>query len=66
VCKTFNMDSLAQLREIQCNGAVAQVKQAGELLIRITSNPGDTKLRQEASELFDAYLNDPYLTKNQE
>jgi hypothetical protein len=60
------MEALDQLREVQRHGAVAQVRKASELLIRIMSNPDDAKVQQEASELFDAYLNDPYLAKNQE
>jgi len=51
---------------VQRNGAVAQVKYAEELLARIAANPSDAQLDEEAHSLYDAYLNDPYLTKTQE
>lgn len=60
------MESLDQLREVQLNGAVAQARHASELLTRIAANPNDLELKEEASSLYDAYLHDPYLTKNQE
>jgi hypothetical protein len=60
------MDHLVMLREIQRNGAVAQVNHAGELLTRIAANPNDLELKEEASALYEAYLHDPYLTKTQE
>ena len=64
--KTSNVDPLTQLREVQRNGAVAQAKYAEELLARIAANPSDARLDEEAHALYDAYLNDPYLTKIQE
>lgn len=59
---------MTALREVQLNGAVAQAKHAAELLARIEANPDsdDLQLHQEAYALYDAYLNDPYLTKIQE
>jgi len=66
VWKTSNVDPLTQLREVQRNGAVAQAKHAEELLARIAANPRDERLVVEAHSLYDAYLNDPYLTKSQE
>jgi len=60
------VDLLTQLREVQRNGAVAQSKHADELLERIAANPSDARLEEEAHSLYDAYLNDPYLTKTQE
>jgi hypothetical protein len=66
VWKTSIMELMDQLREIQRNGAVAQAERASELLIQITANPKDPELEFEASALYDAYLNDPYLTKNQD
>ncbi len=66
VWKTPNMKSLDQLLEVKRNGAVAQAERASELLTQITANPNDPQLKVEASALYDAYLNDPYLTRNQE
>ena len=60
------MNTLDQLLEVKRNGAVAQAERANELLTQITANPNDPNLKVEASLLYDAYLNDPYLTKNQE
>jgi hypothetical protein len=64
--KTLRVDSLDQLHEVQRNGAVAQAERASELLIQITANPNDPELEVEVSVLYDAYLNDPYLTRNKE
>jgi hypothetical protein len=66
VWKTSNMTSLDQLLEVKRNGAVAQAERASELLTQITANPNDPQLKVETSALYDAYLNDPYLTRNQE
>jgi hypothetical protein len=60
------MDHLAMLQEIQRNGGFAQIEHAGELLTRIAANPNDLQLHEETYSLYDAYLNDPYLTKIQE
>jgi len=60
------MDHLVMLREIQQNGAVAQVNHASELLTRIAASPDNSELHEEAYSLYDAFLNDPYLTKNNE
>lgn len=60
------MELTDQLREVQRNGAVAQAERANELLMQIAANPNDVKLEVAASSLYDAYLNDPYLTKNQD
>ena len=57
---------MTALCEVQLNGAVAQAKHAEELLARIVVNPHDLQLHEEAYSLYDAYLNDPYLTKIQE
>lgn len=57
---------MTALREVQLNGAVAQAKHATELLARIEANPDALQLHEEAYTLYDAYLNDPYLTKIQE
>ncbi len=66
VWNTSNVDLLTQLLEVQRNGAAAQAKYAEELLARIAANPSDEQLDEEAHSLYDAYLNDPYLTKAQE
>ena len=66
MCKTLNMKAFDQLRGVQRNGAVAQVEQASELLVQITADPNDPQLEVEAFALYDAYLNDPYLIRNQE
>jgi hypothetical protein len=57
---------MTALREVQLNGAVAQAKHAEEFLTLIAANPHDLQLHEEAYSLYDAYLNDPYLTKIQE
>lgn len=64
--KTLSVSLMEQLREVQRNGAVAQAKRASELLTQIMATPNDPKLELEASTLYDAYLHDPYLTKNQD
>lgn len=64
--KTLAVDPVNQLREVQRNGAVAQAKHADELLERIAASPYDSQLYEEAHSLYDAYVNDPYLTKTQE
>jgi hypothetical protein len=64
VWKTLSMDVLDQLQEVQRNGAVAQVRQAEQLLTLIAAEPDSPSLRVEATILYDAYLNDPYLTRN--
>jgi hypothetical protein len=66
VWKTLDVDLLLQLREVQLNGAMAQAQHASELLTRIAANPNDPLAEEEAYALYEAYLHDPYLTKNQE
>jgi|GEM_PF-454064 len=65
-CKTFAMEHFAMLEEIQRNGGVAQIEYASELLTRMSDNPQDSRLYEEAHSLYDAYVNDPYLTRNQD
>lgn len=60
------MDHFAMLEEIQRNGGVAQIEYARELLTRMSDNPQDSRLYEEAHSLYDAYVNDPYLTRNQD
>ena len=60
------MDHFAMLEEIQRNGGVAQIEYANELLTRMSDNPQDSRLYEEAHSLYDAYVNDPYLTRNQD
>lgn len=59
------MELKDQLREIQLNGAAAQAERAKGLLKQMTANPSDAGIQEEASVLYDAYLNDPYLTRNE-
>lgn len=60
------MDAFDQLREVQLNGGPAQVDRATVYLDRLMTNPADPKLILEAAVLYDAYLNDPYLTRKNE
>jgi len=60
------MDVLDQLREVQRNGAVAQARKAEQLLILIAAEPNNPNLKLEATVLYNAYLNDPYLTRNKD
>ena len=58
------MDALIRLREVQRSGGVAQAAQAGDLIRRIMATPEDPAIKEEVEVLYEAYLNDPYLTKN--
>jgi len=55
-----------RLREVQRNGGPTQVKQATDLLAQLATQPADPDLEEEVAMLCDAYLNDPYLTRNEE
>jgi len=59
------MQRLAQLREVQDKGAPAQAQRAGELLAVLDMDAADPESIVEADALIDAYLHDPYLTKNE-
>lgn len=62
------MHRLAQLAEIQRVGARAQALRASELLQTLTRAEDDEDSVEEAvaeaDALIEAYLHDPYLTKN--
>jgi hypothetical protein len=52
-----------RLDDVAANGAPAQAKHARELLNRFHDNTADADTEQQARELIDAYLHDPYLTR---
>ena len=60
------MHRLALLAEIGRAGATAQALRAGELLRTLTraNEDGVHEAILEADALIEAYLHDPYLTKN--
>jgi uncharacterized protein YozE (UPF0346 family) len=58
------MHRLAQLREIQEKGAPAQSQRAIELLTVLEADADHQESVTEADALFEAYLHDPYLTKD--
>jgi len=60
------VDAFDQLHEVQLNGGPAQVDRATMFLGRLMTDPADPKLILEAGVLYDAYLNDPYLTRKNE
>ena len=58
------MHRLVQLREVADKGAPAQAQRARELIAALQLNGNDPKASAQADALFEAYLHDPYLTKN--
>lgn len=58
------MHRLARLREVQDKGARAQAQRAVELLQLLEVDAENPVVIAEADALLDAYLHDPYLTKN--
>ena len=58
------MFRLDRLREVQEKGALAQAQRASELLAVLKFGGEDPALTAEADALIEAYLHDPYLTKN--
>jgi hypothetical protein len=58
------MHRLTQLQEVCDKGAPAQAKRARELLALLQSDPRDEPSVFEADALIEAYLHDPYLTKD--
>ncbi|MGA1146220.1 MAG: hypothetical protein ACO3YU_04405 [Candidatus Nanopelagicales bacterium] len=58
------MHRLAALREVQEKGARAQAERANELLAVLQVDALDPAATAEADALIEAYLHDPYLTKN--
>jgi hypothetical protein len=57
------MNVTDRLFEVQSKGGPAQVTQATELLAQHMTDPQTPNLGQEVDLLYDAYLNDPYLTR---
>jgi len=59
------MDVQARLREVIEKGAPGQAAHAENLLIQVSAARGElpAALLDEIDVLFDAYLNDPYLTR---
>ena len=60
------MHRLTHLREVRDKGAPAQARRAGELIALLESNAEDYSSTTEADELIEAYMHDPYLTRNVE
>lgn len=58
------MHRLAHLREIQDKGAPAQAERARELIAILEVDADDRASVSEADALIEAYLHDPYLTKD--
>ena len=56
------MELRDRLAEVADCGAPAQAAHARSLLTRLVDND-DATTEQEARELIDAYLHDPYLTR---
>ena len=52
------------LREIVDRGQPAQAQAAAALLERLAANPDDGSAQSAAAALLQAYLHDPYLTRN--
>lgn len=59
------MELRDRLNEVEAKGAPAQATRAAELLAQLTRHPDDQSALDEADALIDAYLHDPYLTKNE-
>lgn len=59
-----NMHRLAALHEVRDKGARAQAERARELLQALDEDADDPQARADADALIEAYLHDPYLTKN--
>jgi len=58
------MELRDRLAEVAANGAPAQSQRANALLEELQVDGLDHTSRAEAQQLIDAYLHDPYLTKN--
>jgi hypothetical protein len=58
------VDAKAQLEQIIAHGGPDQARLARELLSRLSVAPvGSPALLAEIGALYDAYLHDPYLTR---
>lgn len=58
------MHRLDRLREVQDKGATAQAQRARGLIAALERNAADPQSEAEADALIEAYLHDPYLTKD--
>ncbi len=52
------------MREVQDKGAPAQAQRARELIGILEVDEGEQEAVSEADALIEAYLHDPYLTKD--
>jgi hypothetical protein len=59
------MDLRARLVEIADRGGSAQAEQACKLLESLDDQPAPEVVTAKANDLIEAYLHDPYLTKNE-
>ncbi len=64
----MDLRTQSRLQEVVDKGAPGQAEHAEQLLARVNSVDGalPESLVEEAAALFDAYLNDPYLTRQPE
>jgi len=58
------MELRDRLAEVAAKGAPAQSHRATALLEKLQASGLDHSSQAEARQLIDAYLHDPYLTKN--
>jgi len=58
------MDVRSQLSQVIERGAPAQADMATALLERLSADPNEPTALVQAQNLIDAFLHDPYLTKN--
>ena len=58
------MELRDRLAEVATKGAPAQSQRATSLLEKLNETGLDHPSKAEAQQLIDAYLHDPYLTKN--
>ena len=58
------MHRLARLQEVRDKGASAQARRARELITILEVDADDRASASEADALIEAYLHDPYLTKD--
>ena len=61
---TRHLHRLAALHEVRDKGAPAQAARARELLQALDEDADDPQAPADADALIEAYLHDPYLTKN--
>jgi hypothetical protein len=58
------MDAVARLREVSLLGGPAQAEEARRLLALVDNGAGVESVDEQIAQLYDAYLNDPYLTRD--